>query len=186
MPSPLMVRRTPGRRRRGRPSAWIGHRKRLFYLVWDDKKLALWFVPFRGYIPVSLSTTDGRVVWSSGMVLDGGVVVKRVAVGASSGESLGSHLAPVESTVFSKLHPLVKHCAVTKYDDGEARTPGTVQIRTHGSSWTVQVVDIDGEAFFVAIGPTLDDALALASMLLESESAPWEVARWLKGKKTKK
>lgn len=112
--------------------------------------------------------------------------MKKVVIGGSPDDGGNNHLAPLESNVFSKLHPLVKHMALTRYEDGSLRTPGDMKIAAQGSSWKVQVVDIDGKAFFTAIGPTLDDALALASMLLESESAPWEVAKWLHAAAKKK
>lgn len=111
--------------------------------------------------------------------------MRKVVVGGKRDGEPVAHLAPLESDVFTRLQPLVNHACVTRYDDGTARTPGSVQISTQGSAWCVQVVDPDACAFFRAVGQTLDEALALASLLVESGDAPWEVARWLQAKKKK-
>lgn len=99
------------------------------------------------------------------------------------------HLAPVESNVLAKCMALVEHCAATKYDDGEPRQPGWFTIRTRGSAWEVEIKDPDTCSRLVVIQGTLDDALALATCLLDAEEAPWEPDQWLlkakqqKGKK---
>jgi len=85
----------------------------------------------------------------------------------------------VESDVFAKLHALVAHCAATKYDDGEPRKPGWFTVRTRGSAWEVEVKDPETACRLVIVQQTLDDALALAHVLLETEDAPWEPDQWL-------
>ena len=97
------------------------------------------------------------------------------------------HLAAVESNVFGRLPSLVAHCCVTRYDDGDPRKPGWFTIKTLGAAWVIQVKDPDSCSQLQATAGTLDDALALAEMLLESEQAPWEPDQWLKqqGKKSK-
>lgn len=94
-----------------------------------------------------------------------------------------SHLAPIESDILSKCHNIVAHCCVTRYDDGEPRVPGWVTLKTQGSAWVVQCKDPDGCCSLQAIGQTLDDALALADLLLGAESAPWEPDRFLQAQK---
>lgn len=96
------------------------------------------------------------------------------------------HLAAMESALFSKLHPLVAHCAVTRYEDGDARLPGWWTVKTMGSAWVVEVKDADTCMRLVVVQQTLDDALTLASVLLESEEAPWEPDQWLTAAKAKK
>jgi len=99
------------------------------------------------------------------------------------------HLAAMESDLFARLQPLIAHCAVTKYDDGDTRVPGWWTIKTMGSAWMVEVKDPDTAMRLVVVQQTADDALTLASVLLESEEAPWEPDPWLaaaKAKKTKK
>lgn len=90
------------------------------------------------------------------------------------------HLAPMESNVFSKLHNIVSHLSVTRYEDGSPRRPGWVTVKTMGSSWAVQIKDPDSCQSCQAIGATLDDALALADLILGAESGPWEPDPFLK------
>jgi len=104
-------------------------------------------------------------------------MVKRRVKGAS--ESEAQHVAAVESAIFTKLHPLVAHCAATKYDDGEPRKPGWITIKTMGAAWVLEAKDPDTCSRLVVVQQTLDDALLLASVLLESDEAPWEPDPWL-------
>lgn len=85
----------------------------------------------------------------------------------------------------SKCHELVKHCCVTKYDDGEPRKAGWFTVKTMGAAWVVQVKDPDAALSFSATSQTLDDALQLADLLLGSDEAPWEPDPWLKREKGK-
>lgn len=106
----------------------------------------------------------------------------------SEGKSDQQHVAAMESVVFSKLHPLIAHCAVTRYDDGDPRKPGWITLKTMGSAWVLEAKDPDTSSRLTVVQSSLDDALALLSALLESEEAPWELDPWLaqqaaKGKK---
>lgn len=101
--------------------------------------------------------------------------MKKRTVPNQSGEAGGAqHLAAVESTVFSKLHNIVKHCCVTKYEDGSQRKPGWITIKTMGSAWVVQLKEPDAALQLSCTQQSLDDALALADVLLGSDEAPWE------------
>jgi len=104
-------------------------------------------------------------------------MIKRRQAGPKSSEA--KHLAAMETNVFAKLLPLVEQCASTKYDDGTERRPGWFTVRTRGSAWEVEVKDPDTASRLVVIQQNLDDALALAVVLLESEDAPWEADPWL-------
>lgn len=107
--------------------------------------------------------------------------MKKKSVGATqAGSDRPCHLAAMESDILSKLPELVKHAAITKYDDGEPRKTGWWTVKTMGSAWVVQVKDPDSGASFTATSNTLDDALALADLLLSSEEAPWEPDPFLK------
>ena len=92
---------------------------------------------------------------------------------------VSKHLAALESVVFGKLQAIVSHIGVTQYDDGEARKPGWITLSTLGSSWKVEAKDPDSCSKLVVVQTTLDDALALLCVLLESEEAPWEPDTWL-------
>lgn len=96
-----------------------------------------------------------------------------------------AHLAPVESNVLGKCMALVSHCAATKYDDGTPRQPGWLTIRTRGSAWEIEIKDPETCSRLVVIQQTIDDALALATVLLDAEDAPWEADQWLVAAKAK-
>lgn len=99
---------------------------------------------------------------------------RRVLKSHEATEGKVVHAAALESNVFTKLHQLVAHCAVTRYDDGEPRRPGWFTVKTMGALWVVQVKDPDAAASLSATGATLDDALVLADLLLSAPDAPWE------------
>lgn len=95
------------------------------------------------------------------------------------------HLAPIDSKVLSQFPHLIAHCCVMRYDDGDSRKPGWYTVKSQGASWVVQVKDPNACAQLQCIGNTLDDALALADMLLGSEMAPWEPDQFLKAQSQK-
>lgn len=94
------------------------------------------------------------------------------------------HLAALESNVLGKLLPIIEHCAVTQYEDGTPRKPGWITVKTMGSSWVLEAKDPDSCSRLTVVQTTLDDALALLSVTLESEEAPWEPDPWLKKQQT--
>jgi len=96
------------------------------------------------------------------------------------------HLAPMETEILKDHMPLVEHMAVRQYDDGEAREPGWITIKTQGAAWCVQVKDPDGACSFTAVGKTLDDALETATLLLGCDEAPWEPDQWLAASQSRK
>ena len=98
---------------------------------------------------------------------------------------VSKHLAPLESTVLGHFQQIINHCAVTQYDDGEPRKAGWLTLKTMGSSWVLEFKDPDSCSRLVVVATTLDDGLALAQTLLESEEAPWEPDPWLKSQETK-
>ena len=101
------------------------------------------------------------------------------------GVPVSKHLAPLESVVLGKFQGIISHCAVTQYDDGEPRKVGWVTLKTMGSSWVLEFKDPDSCSRLTVVSTTLDEALALAQVLLESEEAPWEPDPWLKSQETK-
>jgi len=90
----------------------------------------------------------------------------------------GKHVAPLESSILSKHHSLVAHMAVVQYDDGGARVPGWISIKTIGAAWQIEIKDPDTLQLLRVVQATLDDALTLAALLLDSEDAPWEPDTW--------
>lgn len=112
--------------------------------------------------------------WATEMTL-----VKRKRQGDAAGPGV-KHLAAVESNVFSRFLPIVEHCAVCQYEDGSARKPGWITIKTMGSAWVIEAKDPDSCSRLTVVQTNLDDALALLSITLESEEAPWEPDPWLR------
>lgn len=151
-----------------------------------DIRIQCFYTPRRGYHVHCLTRHSGGAVQTFPFASPGGSFVKKKVPGAGSASTLASHLAPIESNVFSKLFNLVSHCCITKYDDGDPRQPGWFTVKTLGSAWAVQVKDPDGCCQMQAIGNTLDDALCLADLLLGSDEAPWEPDPWAKKKQTEK
>lgn len=105
---------------------------------------------------------------------------KKTVSSAATSKDGPSHLAAIESDVLCKCPELVKHCAITRYDDGDPRKTGWFTVKTMGSAWVVQVKDPDACLSLTATGQSLDDALCLADLLLGSQEAPWEPDPFLK------
>jgi len=103
-----------------------------------------------------------------------------------TGANGAKHLAALESNLFGQLLPLVEHCALRQYDDGEAREPGWLTIKTQGAAWCVQVKDPDGACSFTAVAESLDKALETAALLLSCDEAPWEPDTFLAAAKARK
>lgn len=99
------------------------------------------------------------------------------------------HLAALESELLHDLMPLVEHMGVTAYDDGDARVPGFITIRTQGAAWVIDVKDPDSGNSFRIVDQTLDKALQSVALLLACDEAPWSPDAFLKrpsGKRTPK
>jgi len=129
---------------------------------------------------------DGKVTWKFPQAEWYGDLLKVKKKKQSAQSSDAAHLAAMESTLLGRLHPLVAHCCSTKYDDGDPRLPGWFTVKTMGSAWVVEVKDADTCMRLVVVQQTVDEALTLASLLLESEEAPWEPDQWLVAAKAKK
>lgn len=103
-----------------------------------------------------------------------------------TGTNGAKHLAAMETELFSRLMPLVEHCATRQYDDGEPREPGWFTVKTQGAAWCVQVKDPDGSCAFTAVAETLDKAFETAALLLACDEAPWEPDAFLAAAKARK
>lgn len=177
--------RRPGARRR-RPCRWLPKRGVCFTVQGVDFTVGCRYQPHRGIHPVALFKGRGALgqplcVWPRPEF-----TVKRRSPNPTVAKDGPVHLAPVETVVFGKLMNLVAHCAETRYDDGEPRKPGWFTIKTMGAAWVVQVKDPDSCCQMMTTAATLDDALALADVLLGSDEAPWEPDPFLKRQETGK
>lgn len=104
---------------------------------------------------------------------------------SAEGESAAIHLAAVETQLLGNYPGLVAHLAVTRYDDGASRTPGTLLLKTVGSSWVLVIKEPDDCLQMQVMGQMLDDTFALAELLITGEKAPWEPDNWAKARQVK-
>lgn len=139
----------------------------------------------RGYSAVAFeSPRKGRVVlWDA---RNAGRREMRKKSPRTTAPGTQAHLAPVESTILSQHHSIVKHCCVTRYDDGDPRQPGWISIKTVGGVWQIEAKDPDTTQFLRVQQPHLDDAITLLALLLDSEDAPWEFDSWAAQQKNRK
>lgn len=108
---------------------------------------------------------------------------KKAAVNGGASER---HLCDMQTELFKAHLPLLEHCAIRQYDDGDSREVGWLQIGTNGSAWYVRVKDPDSGMSFTAIGATVDQALDTAALHLGCDEAPWEIDPYLRSKKPRK
>lgn len=172
--------RSTGRRK---PCRWLPRSMAYYRLTLrNGVGLVLCWQPFYGIYPLAITPRDSLGMRDGDWFQKPEKAVKKKNQ-ATSLEGPRQHLAAMESNLFSRMVPLVEHMACTRYDDGDARVPGWITVKTQGSAWQVQVKDPDSASSFVAVANSLDDALALASLLLEAEETPWEHDKWLADKK---
>lgn len=105
--------------------------------------------------------------------------MKKINLLSSPTANKPTNLAAVESTLLHGFPALIAHLAVTRYEDGDPRKPGWIQIRTSGAIWQCTAKDPDGAASLQATGQSVDDALALLELLLSAPDAPWEPDAYL-------
>lgn len=170
---------------RGRPRRYLPRGRGTFFVFLGHFKFELQFLFGKGIWARARSRrTD--VLWDAPGVIrwEKPNMKKRVAKGTVSGDA--KHLAPMETNRLADVMPLVEHCCIRKYDDGDPREPGWFTVKTIGSSWAVQVKDPDGAVSFTAVGATLDQAMETAALLLACEEAPWEPDSFLASSKARK
>lgn len=189
-PQPMSTAKTcrSGTRRlcRTRPRQWAPRTNFKLSIVGLALTTECWYRPRVGYTPTAMY--HGRGAWGTPATTFPPAEVKPVKrrnVGGAGANDVVT-LADQTTTVMAPLKNLVAHCAVRKYEDGTARTPGWWTVKTMGSAWVVQVKDPDACAQLQATAAKLDDALALADLLLGSEEAPWEPDPWLQKGRGKK
>lgn len=97
--------------------------------------------------------------------------MKKKLVG--SGGPAPRHLAAMESALFTQHMALLEHMALTAYEDGDARQPGFITLRTLGSAWVFDVKDPDTGLSFRILDQQFDKGLDLVQLLLACDEAPW-------------
>lgn len=173
----------PGRR--VKPKRWMPSEWTKFVLVMRTARVVLQAKRGIGITGWTLIRIDGAYPLWDNVSWVGDLLVKKRTVKLAEGLTV-PHLAAVESVLLGKHHSLVAHCADTSYDDGTPRLPGWWTVKTMGSAWIVEVKDPDTCCRLVVVQQTLDDALTLASLLLDAEEAPWEPDPWLTAAKAKR
>lgn len=177
------------RRRRSswrRPRRWVPRRHVIMRMIGVVLVVEVQYKPFLGYWWSRTYRSDSTRAVPLSVRDQPEVHVKRKDVRMTASPDGPSHLAAVESQVFSMLHNVVSHCSITRYDDGLPRKTGWVTIKTMGAAWVVQVKDPDGCCSMSLTAQTLDDALALADVMLGADDAPWEPDPFLKRSDTAK
>lgn len=165
---------------------WVGKGKKLFEVQGPVNYLVLDFVPFRGMRPLALvRPARGE---SPRVTLRLYLEVNMKKRQPASDKAPSRHLASLSSHRLEGWIPLVEHCALLQYDEGEPRKPGKFFVETQGTAWKVTVKDPDTATQFAVIAPTLPEALDAASLLLACDDAPWEPDTWAldRAKKSKK
>jgi len=163
-----------------RVRCWTRRRKTWYDLQVGRYAMLVAYIPFRGFFLRTLRRRGASLLQVLHVWPMPELSMKRVNSQKQGPQGGATHLAAVESGVFAKLMSLVAHCCTVKYDDGEPRRPGWFTVKTQGAAWTVQVKDPDSCSQLQATAQSLDDALALADLLLGSEEAPWEPDPFLK------
>jgi len=167
---------------RRRPCRYMPKGNARFYILFENRRFRLDKWANAGICVTALGPrrrdVPGTVEW---VRLWERPTMKKKALQA--GKNDAKHLAALESTLFSDLLPILEHCALTQYDDGDQRLPGWLTIKTQGAAWVVQVKDPDAGLSFTSIADTLDKALGTAALMLACDEAPWEVDPWLSAKK---
>lgn len=168
-----------------KPHRWLSKNWEPFYLLVGDVRFDLTGKKWYGITCYSTTRKGGVFSHWDDVEWWGDLQMKKKKAKDTSAAP-AAHLAAMESPLFAKIHSLVAHCAATAYDDGDPRQVGWWTVKTMGSAWVVEVKDPDTCARLVVVQQTLDDALTLAALLLDSEEAPWEPDPWLMASKAKK
>lgn len=168
-----------------RPCRWLPRGRCTFMVLTVGHEYVLTSVTGKGIHVAERWARHTRLGSTSGPPLKWEMpdMKKRQAATAAGG---AKHLAAMETEIFGQLMPLIEHCALRQYDDGEVREPGWVTIKTQGAAWCVQVKDPDGACSFTAVAGSLDKALETAALLLACDEAPWEPDAFLAASKARK
>lgn len=150
-----------------------------------DRWVMVRYVPFAGYVlvVVRLGGPAGTVLaefrhWEI-------AEMKKRSADQVAATPLGAALVSSNTKLLDKCPHIVKQCSVVKYDDGDARQPGSLFISTQGSMWRVTVTEPDACLKLSMLALELDDAVAAVELALGSESIPWEVDTYAMSRKPK-
>lgn len=164
---------------RNRRGYWLPRRKCWLQVVTRHATIGLVFVPSVGYLLTRVVYRDGRTVHEVPPPDRRKARVKKIKLFDPTTQEV-QHLAAMENNYWaSELQPVVAFLARTRYDDGTARVPGELRLKTRGAAWECQLIDHDSRAHVRLVSSSLDDVLAMVVLGLETEEMPWELADWL-------
>lgn len=175
----------PLRLHRLRPRRWMPWGPQMFEVLVGNWKYVLTSVPNKGICCIAVGPRVAMYAPRDPAFRHFEVPnMKKKNVASSAGPV--KHLAPVDTNLLPSLLSLVEHCCLTQYDDGDAREPGWITVKTQGAAWVVQVKDPDSGTSFSSVAESIDKALETAALLLSCDEAPWTPDAWLQKAKKKK
>lgn len=157
------------------------------YVCWLDYHATLRYVPRGGWRLGEIRTGGpfGALVFTR--PLDWREIVKRIMrVAPEQGDDFKSVAASQETKLLKGYPTLVSFATVTRYDDGEARTPGWWMLKVLSGNWQLILKDRDSGLQLSLLAPTIDDVFKLAETMLQSDKAPWELDQYAGGRSKKK
>jgi len=184
---PLLWPRTePGVQR---PGQWVGTREKRWIIILPHAYLLVVFKPYKGVIPVALTSTLTNNVEEMSFFPDlRSMAMKKLSIGGEGGEGV----VPLsgDSKIFAKFPRLCEFWTRLTYDDGSRRLPGRHWFDQDSVGFTLTLFEVSGMAKMRCRAATIDDCYALAEKCLGSDNAPWEVDAYARekaaGKKPKK
>jgi len=160
------------------PRRWAPRRVAWYRLRLRSLDLVVCYQPFRGFHLRSVVKRGGPLVDRLYVFAPPEFSMKKVQPGKQGSEGGPHHLAAIEATALTSFPNLVAHACILRYEDGTPRRAGWWTVGTSGAAWTITIKDPDSCCQIRVNSQTLDDALALADLLLGSEEAPWEADPW--------
>ena len=85
--------------------------------------------------------------------------------------------AACEEGVHASCETLQEFLARSAWDDGTARSPGTLLVCCQDGHWKAWVNDKDGDRTCWVSGVTLAELLELVSQGLDTDTLPWRAAK---------
>ena len=154
-------------------------------LLFTKVVVVLTKIRFRGWRVECIRKRDDEsvIVWSRPPKER---TVKKRKMGSSGDPTDAAvHLAAVETILMGQFPCIVAHLITTKWDDGTPRTPGTLMVKTMGSSYALTLKEPDDALQMTVLAQTIDDVFELAETLLGGDKAPWESDPWQRQRNTK-
>lgn len=152
---------------------WLPERKRVFDLIYRDTVYLMCWRPGLG-LYVRAWKRRGQTGDPYSLLPPLPRVMSMKRRDKLIGQGVVPPAAPHTSVLMAKLAPVLEWCALTSYEDGSPRTPGTFRIATRGQLWSFTVTDPDAAARLTVVSGSPDETLKLLVAYLGADNAPWE------------